>query len=68
MRRNLSGIFIFDTLEGDESRQPTCFEDCREETQDRFLNGLEIEGLKNLSKTLADTIRDIGEQFDIMKD
>lgn len=30
-RRNLSGIFIFDKLEGEEKPTPTCLEDCTPE-------------------------------------
>jgi hypothetical protein len=55
-RRNISGIFIFDQFEGEEKRQPTCFEDCTEETQDKWLDTLETEALKNLSKQLAETL------------
>lgn len=32
-RRNLSGIFIFDKLEGEEKPTPTCLEDCTPETR-----------------------------------
>lgn len=32
-RRNLSGIYIFDTFPDDEKRQPTCIEDCQQETR-----------------------------------
>lgn len=31
MRRNITGIFIF------EDKEPTCFEECRIETQDKYL-------------------------------
>jgi hypothetical protein len=55
-RRNLSGIFIFEQFEGEEKREPTCFEDCTEETQDKWLDTLETEALKNLSKQLAETL------------
>jgi hypothetical protein len=55
-RRNLSGIFIFEQFEGEEKRQPTCFEDCTEATQDKWLNTLGVEALKNLSKQLAGTL------------
>ena len=55
-RRNISGIFIFEQFEGEEKRQPTCFEDCTEATQDKWLDTLEIEALKNLSKQLAATL------------
>lgn len=60
-RRNLSGIFIFDTLEGDDKREPTCFEECREETQDEWLDSLEPEALKTLAKMLGNTLKDLGD-------
>jgi hypothetical protein len=65
-RRNLSGIYIFDTLPGDERRKPTCFEDCTEEKQQEWLDSLTPEALKNLSIGLGKTLRKIGDQFDIM--
>lgn len=65
-RRSLSGIFIFDTLSGDERRKPTCFEDCTEEKQQEWLDSLTPEALKNLSLQLAKTLRTIGDQFDII--
>lgn len=65
-RRNLSGIYIFDVLPGDERRKPTCFEDCTEEKQDEWLESLSPEAVKSLSKQLAKTLRTIGDQFDIM--
>lgn len=64
-RRNLSGIYIFYKFEDDECREPTCFEDCPEEKQDDFLNSLEVPELIDLSKQLAKTLRNIGEQFDL---
>jgi hypothetical protein len=65
-RRSLSGVFIFDTLPGDERRQPTCFEDCTEEKQKEWLDSLTPEALKSLSLQLAKTLRTIGDQFDII--
>lgn len=64
-RRNLSGIYIFDKFEDEDSRKPTCFEDCSEEKQDEWLNSLEPEALKNLAKMLGQKLRLIGDQFDI---
>ena len=65
-RRNLSGVFIFDTLPGDERRKPTCFEDCTEEKQQEWLDSLTPEALKSLSMQLGKTLKHIGDQFDIM--
>lgn len=67
-RRNLSGIYIFEKFDSDEKRKPTCFEDCKEETQDEWLNDLESEAIKRLAKSLAKTLRDIGDKFDLVCD
>jgi len=64
-RRNLSGIYIFETFEGESKREPTCFEDCTEATQDKWLNSLEPEALKNLAKILGDTLIKVADQFGI---
>jgi hypothetical protein len=66
-RRNLSGIYIFETFEGEEKRQPTCFEDCSEATQDKWLNSLGPESLKNLAKQLADTLIQVADFAGVMK-
>lgn len=64
-RRNLSGVYIFHKFDEDESREPTCFEDCPETKQDDFLNSLDPEGVKNLAKHLAKTLRYIGDEFNL---
>lgn len=64
-RRNLSGIYIFEKFEDEEKREPTCFEDCTEETQDKWLDSLTIEALKNLAKQLGVTLRKLGDTCDI---
>ena len=66
IRRNLSGVYIFDVLPGDVRRQPTVFEDCTEEKQQEWLDSLTLEALKNLSIQLGKSLRTIGDQFDIM--
>jgi len=64
-RRNLSGVYIFHKFEDEERREPTCFEDCPVEKQDEWLNSLDSEAVKSLSKNLAKTLRNIGDQFDL---
>ena len=59
MKRNITGIFIF------EDKEPTCFEECREETQDKWLESMSKEMMMNLSKKLAETINDIANQFNL---
>ena len=68
IRRNLSGVFIFEQFEGEEKRQPTCFEDCTEATQNKWLSDMSNENLISLAKHLAKTINDIAESFDIVKE
>lgn len=36
-RRNISGIYIFDKFPTDEKRQPTCIEDCSQDTRREWL-------------------------------
>ena len=66
MRSNLSGIYIFDTLEGEEKRTPTCIEDCREETRLMWLNSLEKEDLIDTVERLCVTLKSISKQFEII--
>lgn len=68
MRRNLSGIYIFDKFEGEEKRKPTCFEDCLDSTQDEWLQSLTKAELTSLAKQLGNTIRSIGDQLSLSRD
>jgi hypothetical protein len=67
LKRNLSGIYIFEKYENENKREPTCFEDCMEDTQDKWLDTLDGKALKELSKRLAICIRGIGEEFNIIR-
>lgn len=60
-RRNLSGIYIFEKFEDDDKQQPTCFEDCTEATQDKWLESLEPEALRNLAKQLGKTLVEVAD-------
>lgn len=64
-RRNLSGIYIFHKFEDEEKQEPTCFEDCPVDKQMEWLNSLSEEGAKNLAIRLAETLRYIGDIYDI---
>ena len=66
-RRNLSGIFIFHQFEDESKPQPTCFEDCPEERQNEWLDTLDTDAIKNLSKILAKTLKEVGDFCDIAK-
>jgi hypothetical protein len=65
-RRNLSGIYIFEKFPEEDKRYPTCFEDCQEEAQDKYLEALSKEGVCRLAKMLGKTIRGLGDHFDIL--
>ena len=65
--RNLSNIYIFEKFEGEDKREPTCFEDCTEETQDKWLNSLEPEALRSLSKMLGKTLIELADYAGIVK-
>lgn len=65
-RRNLSGIYIFDKFPEDEKRQPTCLEDCQEETRKKWLDSLERDALNNVIERLCETLRNISDQFGIV--
>lgn len=52
IRRNISGVYIFDTLPADARRQPTCIEDCRENTRLSYLHTLSEEELRDLGRHL----------------
>lgn len=66
-RRNLSGIYIFDTLPHDQRRKPTCLEDCMVRTRLNWLwkqyggsepyNGMEF--LRNVAKKINETFCDV---------
>ena len=64
-RLGISGIYCFDKYPDEEKRQPTCFEDCQESTQDKILNEMDIETMKRLCKMLAETLKNVCLKFNI---
>lgn len=68
LRRNLSGIYIFDKLEGDEKSLPTCIEDCNPETRQAWLEGLEKDALIRCVDLLCGTLNEFSELLDIYKE
>ncbi len=65
MRHNLSGIYIFDQLEGDNKKKPTCIEDCNKDTRQEWLESLDREGLIRVIDRLCEVVHGLGEQFQI---
>ena len=65
-RRNLSGIYIFDKFTEEDSRKPTCIEDCQDDTRHKWLESLEKEVLIATIDSLCKTLRDISDKFGII--
>ena len=65
IRRGVSGMYIFDTHPGETHREPTCFEDCLPETQEKWLESLEPEAVKEVALHMARTLKTVCEDFDI---
>jgi hypothetical protein len=57
-RRDLSGIYIFDTFPGEEKRRPTCIEDCQPETRRKLLMTKSKEWMRDCIRQLAQTFKE----------
>ena len=57
-RRDLSCIYIFDTFPGEKQRQPTCIEDCQQETRRKWCMAQNQEWLRNTIQFLAQTFKE----------
>lgn len=62
-RFGLSGIYIFDTLDGDERRKPTCIEDCREETRQKWLKSLNRMALDNTLSVIFESYKKLAQML-----
>lgn len=56
-RRDLSGIYIFDMFPGEKKRQPTCIEDCQQETRRKWCLAQTQECLRETISILAKTFK-----------
>ena len=66
-KRNLSEIYFRVKNKETGEYDNIVFEDLIEEQQDEMLDDRSEEWLKSLAKQLANTINNIGEQFDIVR-
>lgn len=57
-RRDLSGIYIFDTFPSEEKRQPTCIEDCQQETRRKWCMAQTQDCLRDTIKHLSHTFKE----------
>ena len=60
-RRDLSGLYIFDTFPGEEKRKPTCIEDCQEQTRKEWCLSKGEEYLHNTIAHLVKTFKELTE-------
>lgn len=65
MKRNLDGVF-FRVKNEDGTYDNVCFSDLTEAQQDEMMNGRTEEWLKSMCKILANVIKTIGDEFDIV--
>ena len=61
IRRNLSGIYIFDTFPSDEKQTPTCIEDCQQRTRRDWCVTKTSEYLKKVIDILSDRYKELCE-------
>lgn len=60
MKRNLDGVYFRIGTEN------ICFSDLTEEQQDEVMKDRDTEWLKSLCKILAKTLKDIGDELDMV--
>lgn len=64
MNRNLDGIYF--RIKRKDKYENVCFSDLTEDEMDEILKDRDVKWLKSLAKMLGRTIREIGNQFDII--
>lgn len=64
MNRNLDGVYF--RIKRDDKWENICFSDLTEEEMDDILKDKPDKWLRNMCKILGKTIKDIGEQLDIV--
>ena len=64
MNRNLDGIYF--RIKRNNKYESICFSDLTEDEMDEVLKDRDVKWLKSLAKMLGRTIREIGNQFDII--
>lgn len=65
MNRHLDGVYF--RVERDGKWQNICFSDLTEEERTQLMKKMNREFLEGLCNILADTIKEIGDTFDIIR-
>ena len=64
MNRNLDGVYF--RVKRDEAWRNVCFSDLTQEERDEVCKDRSAEWLKELAYIMADTIKSIGDYFDLI--
>ena len=64
MNRNLDGVYF--RVKRDDTWQSICFSDLSDNEMEEVMQDRPVEWLKSMCKILGHTIRDIGDQLDIV--
>lgn len=64
MNRNLDGVYF--RIKRDGEWQNICFSDLTEDEREDVGQGRSVEWWKSLAYRMADALKEIGDQFDIM--
>lgn len=64
MSRNLDGVYF--RVYRDGKWQSLCFSDLTNDEREEVIQDKPVEWLKQMCRILADTIRNIGDTFDLM--
>lgn len=64
--RNLDGVYL--SIERDGHYESVCFSDLTKDEREEVLSGKSIEWVKSLCYILADSLKEIGDQFDIVRE
>lgn len=62
-RIGLSGIYIFDSFDGEDKRQPTCIEDCRNKTRQTWLKSLNRMALDNTLSIIFESYKKLAQML-----
>ena len=66
MNRNLDGVYF--RIERDGEWQNICFSDLTDEEMDKVMETRSEKWLKQMCKILANSLKDVGDEFDIVCD
>ena len=64
MNRHLDGVYF--RVKRDDEWQDICFSDLTEDERNKMMENRSVKWLQSLCNILANKLKDIGDQFDLM--